>query len=137
MIKTFKKGESASLSEHFRSCEFDCKCAFPECTLTLIDTDLVDKLEKMRALIDYSLRVDSGFRCRAHQLALAAGGRETAIGVSQHELGKAADVISGAHDGATLEKAARTAGFQAVGVAPSWVHVDLRADRMRQWSYTK
>lgn len=135
MIKEFEKGNGVQLSAHFRSNEFDCHCKYLECTKTLVNTDLIEQLEKVRTLLDCSLLVVSGFRCGQYQLDLKSHGFETAVNVSQHELGNAADFLSGAHDGVTLAKAAKTAGFQAIGVAKKWIHVDLRVGTMRNWNY--
>ena len=45
MIKTFKHGDSTKLTAHFAVNEFQCKCG--KCHDFQLDTDLVDKLEKL------------------------------------------------------------------------------------------
>lgn len=128
------KRQGRSLSEHFNSDEFDCHCGC--CTQTLIDTELVNKLEAMRTLIGKPIKINSGYRCAHRQEQLRQMGFETASGKSQHELGKAADIMCDGMTGAELDKIARSVGIKAVGVAHNWIHLDLRDDRERRWTYS-
>jgi uncharacterized protein YcbK (DUF882 family) len=123
------------LSSNFASQEFNCPCS--ECKITLVDEELVAKLQKMHDDIGSKLKITSGYRCASHQKHLTMLGYETAKGVSQHQLGKAADVTNGVTPGGELEGYARDAGFKAVGVAQLWIHVDTRDDMDRRWFYTK
>lgn len=134
-VNTYQKGSNAILSTHFKSSEFDCKC--PQCTETKIDSDLITLLEKIRENTG-PLKITSGYRCSHYQTELRLRGYETAVGVSQHELGRAADVTGEdtEYSGAQLEQLARNAGFKAVGVGRSWVHVDLRNEKERRWTYS-
>ena len=86
MIKEFKKGHEILLSDNFKSTEFDCKCNYPECEITYIETDLVDKLEEKRKQFDRCIFINSGFRCirHNHEIGGAAG--------SYHLTGRAADI---------------------------------------------
>lgn len=132
----YKKGSNAQLSTHFNLREFDCKCT--HCQETLIDPELINKLEVLRTnLGEKPIRINSGYRCHAYQNELRLRGYETASRTSEHELGRAADVAETSHGipGGTLEKAARLAGFKAVGVGGYWIHVDLREDKERRWTY--
>lgn len=131
----FIKTVDVPLSLHFSVAEFNCPCK--ECILTVVDLDIIPKLEALRTLLGTKLTITSGYRCRAYQEALRLRGYETALGVSQHELGRAADVSNGVSLGHELEDAAHKAGFKAVGVGSNWVHVDLRDDKDRRWSYAK
>lgn len=130
----FSKIEKMPLSPHFVSSEFACQCKYDTCDESKVSKELVDKLEAARVACGISIRITSGYRCRAHQLALAAQGKETATGISQHELGNAADVAAKDMD-ALL--AALEPEFKAIGVAKSFIHVDLRSDRDRRWGYKK
>ena len=133
MLNKYKKGSNTKLSDHFNSNEVDCKCS--ECSETLIDSELIVRLERMRTLTG-PLSITSGYRCQAYQDALRKAGFETAAGVSQHTLGRAADVLNGVMLGAELEHCARKVGFECVGVGRTWVHVDLRPGPKR-WFYSK
>jgi zinc D-Ala-D-Ala carboxypeptidase len=131
----YPKNSSFRLSEHFTAREFDCPCKDPKCTETFVSQELVDKLEKLRKLTG-PLTVTSGYRCRYYQEDLERRGYETAKN-SQHLLGKAADVTTKKMGGAALEGIARMCGFKAVGVGKTFIHVDLRSDKDRVWSYTR
>lgn len=128
----WKRGELVLLSPHFDSSEFTCHCN--KCVQQMIDPLLIHNLENMRAAVG-AIQVTSGYRCQAYQAALRADGHETATGVSQHELGRAADIrpyrlgIMKEFE----EVAARH--FKAIGVAETWLHVDLRPG-FRRWKYT-
>lgn len=136
-ILTYPKGSDVNLSSNFHLREFSCPCN--ACTETKIDSDLITKLEAMRAVGQAPFRITSGYRCAWHQDDLRRRGYDTAVGTSEHELGRAADVIRAdtRATGVELEKWARTAGFKAVGVGWDWVHVDLRTDKERRWFYTR
>lgn len=129
----FKKGVPKKLSEHFDSMEFDCHC--PCSGPTEIDLELVRRLELVHDLAGKPIYIDSGFRCPNKQLELKESGKLTAVGISTHELGRAADIRVRGLSGLELEELARAAGFKAVGVAATWVHVDLRDDKDRRWTY--
>lgn len=136
MILRFNKGERVNLSKHFNVREFQCPCDYEDCKETKIDQDLIAKLEKMREEAG-PLRINSGFRCQHYQDELRARGYETSAGISQHTLGRASDVMRADEGsvGLELEKIARKAGFKAVGVGSSFIHVDLRDDKERRWEY--
>ncbi len=133
MTQRYPKDDTTQLSPHFNVSEFRCPCS--SCTETLVDSDLITKLEKMREKTG-KLGITSGYRCEAYQSELRLRGFETAKGTSQHTLGKACDITNGVMSGAELESLAREAGFEAVGVGRTWVHVDLRAGPLR-WFYAK
>lgn len=136
-VKTYPKTSQEKLSDHFNVSEFACPCT--TCTETLLDSDLVSKLEGVRLLLQAPIRINSGYRCANYQAELRLRGYETAVGLSQHQLGRAADIMASEGDvsGGVLEALSRQAGFRAVGVGNVWVHVDLRDDRDRRWTYTR
>lgn len=132
----YQKGSNVQLSDHFNLREFDCPC--PQCTTTQVDPQLIVNLEAIRTKAG-PLKINSGYRCPSHQSELRMAGYPTAVGPSTHSEGRAAD-ITGAdlqYSGATLEAFAREAGFMAVGVAPNWIHADLRNDKVRRWTYAR
>lgn len=131
-IIQWKRGELVQLSAHFTSTEFTCHCN--QCTDQMVDSLLIHNLENMRASVG-AIQVTSGYRCQAYQLELAANGHETAKGVSQHQLGRAADIRP--YKLGIMPEFEQTAArfFKAIGVAETWLHVDLRADKVRRWTY--
>ena len=128
----WRRGDTTPLSLRFRCNEFDCHCTNPSCTIGKVSKALINKLDKCREELERPIQIHSGYRCEARQQELAAQGYETAKGISQHTLGNAADVS--ADDMGGLLHLLR-GEFQAIGVANTFVHVDLRDDRVRNWSY--
>lgn len=135
MIRSYPKGSPLLLTPNFNVIEFECPC--DTCKETLVNPDLVTKLEAMRKILGSKLRITSGYRCATYQQQLKIRGYETAKGISQHTRGNAVDVTNEVALGAELEEAARKAGFRAVGVAKTWVHLDMRDDMDRRWFYSK
>ena len=121
------------ISAHFKAKEFGCPCGcYGE-----IETNLIEKLEEVRVQYSKPIRITSGFRCQAYQDDLKARGYETAIGISPHTLGIAADICP--YDGKDVDVLAKLCEntFKATGVGATFVHVDLRNDKERRWTYTK
>lgn len=128
-----KKGSSLQVGKYFQAWEFDCPCE--KCKFTLISIDLVKGLDQMRKELGTHLVVSSGYRCDAHQKWLKESGYPTAVGRSQHQDGKAADVCSDGRSGSDLEVVAAMAGFLSIGVGHDYVHVDTRFSKKRRWVY--
>ena len=128
----WKKGQAITLSPFFSSTEFTCSCNSPRCVEQMIAKELIEKLNITRKRFKDPIYVTSGFRCAEKQAALRGAGMETAKGISQHELGNAADVTAPK----IMElKAYLQMEFKAIGTAISFIHVDLRADKKREWGY--
>lgn len=130
-ILNLEKGSLNKLSPNFKSFEFDCPCS--KCSVTLVDEDLISNLQKLRNYLKFSIVITSGYRCSDYQKVLTDRGLPTAKGISQHELGKAADISCEGFSGIVLEDAARKCGFVSVGVGSNWIHVDLR--NYKRWVY--
>jgi uncharacterized protein YcbK (DUF882 family) len=80
------------------------------------------------------LRITSAFRCKEHQASLRKSGILTAVGTSTHELGDAADILAiGKPIDVVLAEAPKH--FKAIGIAKTFIHVDLRDDKERRWPY--
>lgn len=133
-MTAYQKGVPTQVGLHFSSTEFDCQCKRAECQTTQIDSDLIRKLESLRSSVQSPLIIASGYRCKAHQASLRAAGMQAAA-LSQHELGRAADVRVVGLTSAVLREHARMVGFKAIGFARSFIHLDLRQDRVRNWNY--
>jgi len=85
-IIIFAKGSNAKITEHFKMSEFQCKCSETHNSKT--DTELVEMLEKLRAILNcLKITVNSGYRCPAHNKSVAGAGN------SKHCDGIAADVV--------------------------------------------
>ena len=133
-IVLYARGKATPVSDHFKSKEFDCPCG---CAPTRIDTLLVGQLELIRSIVLRPVVITSAYRCPEYQDDLRKRGYETAVGVSTHNLGMAADLTVAGMTGQELLAAARRAGFICVGVGNFWIHVDTRLDKKREWGYLK
>jgi hypothetical protein len=128
---SWQRGVNILLSDHFSTGEFECHCG--KCILQKVSVELVDRLEKLRVAHNAPVRINSGYRCASHQQRLRDKGLETSAGVSQHELGRAADISSPRDMGGLRALVERY--FKAIGHARTFIHVDLRADKDRFWTY--
>ena len=103
-----------------------------------IAVPLVQKLAKIRTKMKKPLKVTNGYRCAAYQEDLRKRGYETSVGPSQHELGRAADIVcpgATAYDFAAMLSYCEEE-FKSIGEGLSFLHVDLRDDKpKRRWYY--
>lgn len=123
MIVEFRKGSSAPITLNFHSGEFDCRCGYPECDVTYIDTDLVDKLQEKRNLWKHPIHITSGFRCVRHNQEV--DGKHG----SYHLIGKAADIKVELMNPDFV--AEQCEDFNGLGRYNTFTHVDVRGNRSR------
>ena len=134
-LLTFKINDPiVRVTPHFTLQEFGCRCPLCADKVQSIDKRLIEKLEWVRGQLGEPVMITSAWRSKEHQEDLRMRGYETSVGVSQHELGRAADIY--AQDLQNLLSLCR-ATFQAIGVGRTFLHVDLRDDKPRLWSYSK
>lgn len=130
--QTWNKGAPLfNLSTHFTSKEMECQCSYHDCLIQTISQDILDKIERVRVSYGMPIAVTSGYRCKKHQADLTSQGYQTATN-SQHCLGNAVDVRGPLLKNLELELAKE---FMALGIARSFIHADLRADKVRRWYY--
>lgn len=114
--------------------ELTCRCG---CGQALMDPAFMEKLEALRRQLGFPLPVTSGYRCPAHNLAVADSGAD-----GPHTTGKAVDIGVSRVRATQLVAAALAAGFAGVGVkqhgpeSGRMVHLDM-TDRPEQilWTY--
>lgn len=110
-------GEWAHRWPHFSPAELACShCGELPSDL---DVELLDKLEILRKLQDQPLKVNSGHRCREHNLYVGGAA------YSQHKA-LAVDLALSGHDPLQLYKNAISLGFLGIGLGDSFIHLDLR-----------
>lgn len=129
-------GEWNARWPHFKPSELACKhCGdLPD----ELDTDLLDNLERLRVLVGKPLRINSGHRCRIHNLAVGGAA------YSQHK-SLAVDVSLTGHDPLTLFDMAKSLGFLGIGLGDSFIHLDMRRKidghqprrKLTVWFYSK
>ena len=95
-----------------------------------IEDDFVDSLDALRYLCDFPFVITSGFRSPQHPIEA----RKTKPGV--HSEGIAADIAvkNGHQRGIIIENAIKL-GFNGIGVAKSFIHVDKREGPLVVWVY--
>ena len=119
---------------HFRPEEIACRhCGeLPQ----TIDLEVLDKLELLRARLGRPLKINSGYRCGIHN-ALIGGAT-----FSQHK-SLAVDISLSGHDQETLYRTALQIGFLGIGIAETFIHLDMRREidgyqpprRLTIWKY--
>ena len=126
MVKTYslKKDGSKKLSQNFTVSEFACKDGSDK---VLIDTALVDVLQKIRNHFGKSVTINSGYRNAAYNTKI--GG----VSNSQHTKGTAADIVV---QGISPLEVAQYAEYimpkcGGIGQYSSFTHIDTRTNRSR------
>lgn len=108
-----------TIRTHFTDREMDCSCG---CQKT-VAPELLVRLEALRALIDKPLSVTSGARCETHNREVK--GKQH----SWHLKGLAVDIAC--KDSSLRIDIVRNAGklgFNGIGIAKNFIHLDLRPD---------
>lgn len=125
-VKTYQKAASVQLSDHINSREMRCGLGRPcSCATTLIDTKLVEILERSRVHFGKPLTITSGYRCPGYNKSI--GG---ATG-SYHSRGQAADIVVEGVAPAKVAAYAESIGVLGIGLYETakdgyFVHVDTR-----------
>ena len=127
-IVTFTAGDKTPLTKDFKRSEFECPCG---CAAQMIDTELVEKLQRIRDVLGVKIKVTSGYRCITHNASKAVQGSRT----SKHLYGFAADwrTLNRTVNPVALGIIAQAVGFGGIGIylAPkaAMCHADTRAGK--------
>jgi uncharacterized protein YcbK (DUF882 family) len=114
------------LSPHFIESEFRCPC----CLDIKCHPLLIVGLEELREKIGKPIKINSGYRCPAHNAKV--GGKPTSL----HLQGHAADIAVRGMTGDDLYQIAKTIkGFAGLGVGARFLHVDVGPGPRRTWRY--
>lgn len=116
---------------HFAPGEFVCKCGCGAGEDTM-QGDFVYRLDRARGLAGVSFAITSGYRCPRHNAEI--GG----VSSSSHVNGWAADIAcGGSRSRATIVTAAIEAGFNRIGIAKDFIHLDADPDKPERvfWVY--
>ena len=117
------------MSPHFRRAELECKCGCGEASMQDL---LLKRLEALRDHYGSPITITSGFRCAGHN-AHVGGAPQSA-----HLHGCAVDMQCGTgRERWLLVGAAIAAGFNRIGIAGDFVHVDCHPEKSPRviWSY--
>jgi peptidoglycan hydrolase-like protein with peptidoglycan-binding domain len=136
MLKKYPYNSTERISEHFTVNEFRCKCSGHHDTL--IDTNVVDILERLRDKLGCSrITLPSGYRCHAHDKAVGGSG------TGYHTKGCAVDFIAWDKSGKIIPSAQvvlaleELGGVYGIGLncggSKSSTHVDCRPAACKWW----
>lgn len=98
-----------------------CTCGHSKCDKRTPQQGFMDRLQKLRDLADRPLTVTSGGRCPNHKNEFM---RKTP---ADHQKGLAVDIaVAGGNQRAELVSLGIKCGFNAIGVAKTFVHLGYR-----------
>lgn len=118
-----KLGRDYKISPHFKLSEMACKDGSDK---VLYSTELMAKLEELRAYGGFTVSINSGYRTPAYNKKIGGASR------SQHTLGTAADIVVKKNGAVVSAKKVcclcQSLGFKGIGyISANAVHVDTRA----------
>lgn len=114
------------LSKNFSKKELECQCGCGMVPNQL----LIDRLQQLRDVLGRPLKINSAARCAKHNSVI--GGAKA----SKHVLGEAVDIgITSGNEGYTIVKEAMKLGFNGIGVAKTFIHLDVRTGTEVLWLY--
>lgn len=105
--------------------------AVPSCSLSDMSDELLERLDTARAYLGAPIFINSAYRSKEYELQ---HGRE---GTSSHVLGLAVDIRCNTSEyRLQLVKSLFRAGFRRIGIARSFVHVDIDKNKPHSlWLY--
>ena len=110
-----------------------CTCGTAKCDQRTVNQPLLEKLQAVRYIVGHSLVVTSGGRCPYHPNEIH---RTTP---ADHQKGKGVDVSANGSTRGNIVRAGLKAGFNAIGVAKTFVHLGYRTELPRghttMWTY--
>lgn len=118
-----RMGRDYSISPHFKLKEMACKDGSDK---VLYSTELMEKLEELRAYGGFTVSINSGYRTPAYNKKIGGASR------SQHTLGTAADIVVRKNGAVVNTKKlcclCQTLGFKGIGyISANAIHVDMRS----------
>lgn len=122
-------GGLVKVSKYFTALEMRCRCNRVDCDAKPMQTEFLEKLDKMREIYGRALKPTSAARCSYWNRVV--GGAEH----SQHLVSNACDFyFLKRFDLEEALKAAEEAGMGGIGVGKALLHVDNRGHNAR-WTY--
>ena len=97
-----------------------------------MDANFLSMLDDARHMADIPFKINSGYRTKEHNYKV--GGKEK----SSHLVGKAADIsCSGSRERWIIITALQDAGFNRIGIANNFIHVDSDENKSPNviWTY--
>tara|TARA_R110001592_G_scaffold11798_1_gene57727 strand:+ start:188 stop:535 length:348 start_codon:yes stop_codon:yes gene_type:complete len=111
--------------KYFKLADFNCQ----ETGENSMDEDFIHALDQLRAACGFPFIITSGFRSESHSV------EKIKLKGGTHTKGIASDIkVSGGSQRAKIVKHALAMGM-SVGVAKTFVHVDVRKTEQMCWCY--
>ena len=113
------------IAPHFNLSEFACPC----CQKVMLHPKLLEKLEKLREIIEKPIHITSGYRCFSYNRKV--GG----VANSYHLIGLAADIKVTEINLIKLLGYAEEIGFAGIGFYEKkhFLHLDVRPTSRTRW----
>ena len=112
--------------KHFNISEFRCR----ETQQCEMKPEFIHMLDELRERCNFPFAITSGYRATTHSIEI----RKSHPGT--HTEGIAADIaVANGHERMLIVKEALHMGFSGIGVAKSFVHVDIRTTTPVMWVY--
>lgn len=126
-VKEYRKDYKTALSANFKVSEFSCHgkgC----CSVTKIDSKLVEYCQKIREHFGKPVTINSGYRCEKHNKSVGGASK------SKHVYGMAADIVVKDVTPAEVAKYAESIGILGIGLYETkkdgyFVHIDTRTTK--------
>jgi zinc D-Ala-D-Ala carboxypeptidase len=113
--------------KYFKTEEFTCK----ETGENRIQEDFIRALDDLREACGFPFVINSGYRSPEHSVE-----RNKASGGGTHTKGIAADIaVANGNQRFVIVQKALELGFSGIGVAKTFIHVDIRTETPVIWSY--
>ena len=111
---------------YFKLSDFDCQ----ETGNNEMSEEFLEKLDELRHKCGFPFIITSGYRDPTHSIEA----RKAKAGT--HARGIASDIrINNGNEAYDIIKNAQSMGFNGIGVAKSFIHVDIREGMPVIWSY--
>jgi len=111
---------------YFKLSDFDCQ----ETGNNEMSEEFLEKLDELRHKCGFPFIITSGYRDPSHSIEA----RKAKAGT--HARGIASDIrINNGNEAYDIIKNAQSMGFNGIGVAKSFIHVDIRKGMPVIWSY--
>jgi uncharacterized protein YcbK (DUF882 family) len=111
---------------YFKLSDFNCQ----ETGKNEMSEEFLDKLDELRHKCGFPFIITSGYRDKTHSIEA----RKAKAGT--HARGIASDIrINNGNEAYDIIKNAQSMGFNGIGVAKSFIHVDIRKGMPVIWSY--
>lgn len=118
----YRKNKSVKLSKNYKSTELDCN-GVNCCSITLIDSELITLLQKIRNYFGKPVIINSGYRCAIHNKRV--GGASS----SRHTKGQAADIRIKGVSAIEIATYCESIGIKGIGLYDNFVHIDTRTKK--------